>query len=152
MTFPLRILAVLLALAGGSRAADPPPVKVTVVLVLASSAHAEVNPKLRALAEQLQKKNEKLTGFKLAATLEKSIPIGETHTFKLVDGKTMKVTVDSGKDDKTGRVGLTIDAPGLGEIEYTCVCDKFVPVLTPHVNKKGEQLVIAVLARPCTGK
>ena len=146
-------LAVLVSLAatGPVRAADDPPVRVTVVVVLASATHAEVNPKLAALAQEVQKRHEKLTGFKLAATLQKSIPVGASHTFELADGKSMKVTVDTPKD-KGGRIGLTLDAPGLGEIQYTCVCDKFVPVITPHVTKAGERLVVAVLAKPCTGK
>ena len=154
MTLGRRLLAVLMtaqAVAGLARAADDPPVRVTVVVVLASATHAEVNPKLVALAQEVQKRHEKLTGFKLAATLQKSIPVGESHTFELADGKSMKVTVDTPKD-KGGRIGLTLDAPGLGEIQYTCVCDKFVPVITPHVTKAGERLVVAVLAKPCTGK
>ncbi len=152
MTLGRRLLVVLvsLAVAGVSRA-DDPPVRVTVVVVLASAAHNEVNPKLAALAQEVQKRHEKLTGFKLAATLQKSIPVGESHTFELADGKSMKVTIDTPKD-KAGRIGLTLDAPGLGEIQYTCVCDKFVPVITPHVTKAGERLVVAVLAKPCTGK
>ena len=153
MTLGRRLLVVLVSLAatGLARAADDPPVRVTVVVVLASAAHNEVNPKLAALAQEVQKRHEKLTGFKLAATLQKSIPVGESHTFELADGKSMKVTIDTPKD-KAGRIGLTLDAPGLGEIQYTCVCDKFVPVITPHVTKAGERLVIAVLAKPCTGK
>ena len=134
-------------------AADPPPpsVRVTVVVVFACSGHKEVHPKLTALAQEVQKKNEKWTGFKLAATLQKSIPVGESDTFELVEGQNLKVTVDKPKD-KTGRIGMTLDAPGLGEIQYSCVCDKFVPVITPHVTKTGEQLIIAVLAKPCSGK
>ncbi len=153
MTLGRRLLVVLVSLAatGLARAADDPPVRVTVVVVLASATHNEVDPKLVALAQEVQKRHEKLTGFKLAATLQKSIPVGESHTFELADGKSMKVTIDTPKD-KAGRIGLTLDAPGLGEIQYTCVCDKFVPVITPHVTKAGERLVIAVLAKPCTGK
>jgi hypothetical protein len=146
------VFAAALAGAGWTRA-DDPPVRVTIVVVLASADHDKVDPKLAALAQEVKKKKEteKLTGFKLEATLQQSITVGESHTFKLVDGKTMKVTVASAKN-KAGRIGLTVDAPGLGEIEYTCVCDKFVPVITPHVTKKGEQLLVAILAKPCTGK
>ena len=154
MTLGRRSLAVLLAalaVAGQGRADDDQPVRVTVVVVLASASHAEVNPKLATLAQEVRKRHEKLTGFRLHATTQKSIPVGESHTFALADGKTMKVTIDTPKD-KSGRIGLTLDAPGLGEIQYTCVCDKFLPVITPHVTKQGERLVIAVLAKPCTGK
>lgn len=141
----------LLALGSAGVAADPPPVRITVVVVLASKAHARIDPKLAALAAEVQKRHEELTGFNLAAAVQKSIPVGESHTFDLADGKTMKLTVDSPKD-KTGRIGVTLLPPGLGEIQYACVCDKFVPVITPHVTKGGERLIVAVLARPCTGK
>ncbi len=147
----LTTLLAVLAVAAWGRADDDQPVRVTVVAVLASADHAEVHPKLAALAAEVRKRHEKLTGFRLAATAQKSIPVGESHTFALADGQTMKVTINTPKD-KSGRIGLTLDAPGLGEIQYTCVCDKFVPVITPHVTKRGERLVIAVLAKPCTGK
>lgn len=137
---------------GSAAVADqPPPVRVTVVVVLASKEHANVDPKLAALAGEVQKRHDDLTGFKLAAAVQKSIPVGASHTFDLADGKTMKLTVDTPKD-KSGRIGVTLHPPGLGEIQYACVCDKFVPVITPHVTKAGERLIVAVLAKPCTGK
>jgi hypothetical protein len=129
----------------------PPPVRVIVVVVLASKDHDRVDPKLAALAAEVRKRHEDLTGFKLAAAVQKSIPVGDSHTFELADGKTMKMTVESSKD-KTGRIAVTLHPPGLDEIKYACVCDKFVPVITPHVTKAGERLIIAVQAKPCTGK
>ena len=150
---PLLIACAVLLFAAPVARAEEQPVRVTVVVVLASAKHDKVHPKLVALAEELQKNKdtEKLTGYRLEATLQESIPVGKSHTFKLVDGKTLKVTVDSPKD-KAGRIAVTLDAPGHGEMKYACVCDKFVPVVTPHVNKAGEHLIVAVLAKPCTGK
>lgn len=145
------LLATLLLLAGSAGRAADPPVRVTVVAVLASADHAAVDPKLAALAQELRKRHPKWTGFRLAAALQKSIPVGESATFALADGQSMKVTIDTPKD-QSGRIGITLYPPGLDEIQYTCVCDKFVPLITPHVTKAGERLVIAVLAKPCNGK
>jgi len=143
-------LLALSAVGGATRAADP-PVRVTVVAMLASANHAVVDPKLVALADEVRKRHPKLTGFQLSAALQKSIPVGESATFALADGQSMKVTINSPKD-KSGRIGITLFPPGLGEIQYTCVCDKFVPLITPHITKSGERLVIAVLVKPCNGK
>jgi hypothetical protein len=139
------------AVSGRARAAEPQPVRVTVVVVMATPNNNKVDPKLKPLSQEVQKKHPKLTGFRIEATVEKSIPVGESRTIDLADGQTLKVTIDSPKD-KTGHIGVTLAPPGLGEIQYTCVCDKFVPVITPHVTKTGEQLIVAVLAKPCTGK
>lgn len=136
------------------RAEDPPPVRLTVVVVMATSKNEKVHPKLTGLAQELQKNKdtEKLTGYRIEVTHQESVPVGKSHTFKLVEDHTLKVTVESPKD-KTGRIAVTLEASGVkGEMKYACVCDKFVPVVTPHVNKEGEQLIIAVLAKPCTGK
>jgi acetaldehyde dehydrogenase (acetylating) len=53
------------------------PVKVTVVIVLATSDNDTIDPKLVELAKEVQKRDPKLTGFKLSATEVKSIPVGE---------------------------------------------------------------------------
>jgi len=123
-------------------------VRVTVVVVLATSANDIIDPKLTELAKEVQKRDPKLTGFKLSATEGKSIPIGESLTFDLLDKQELKVKVEKQKDEN-GRVSLTIHPPGLEKITYGCVCDKFFPVVTPHVTKSGEVLIVAVMAKPC---
>jgi hypothetical protein len=129
----------------------PAPVRVTIVVILASKENNVVNPKLAALAEEVQKRDDKLVGFKIESVLQKSVAIGDSHTFKLLEEQNLKVTIEKPKD-KTGRVGLTLKPPGLDEITYTCTCEKFFPVVTSHKTKSGEQLIIAVMAKPCTGK
>jgi hypothetical protein len=124
------------------------PVKVTVVIVLATSDNDTIDPKLVELAKEVQKRDPKLTGFKLAATEVKSIPVGESHTFDLVEKQELKVKVEKPKD-ADGRVSLTIKPPGLENTTYGCTCDKFFPVVTPHRTKSGEVLIIAVMAKPC---
>ena len=154
-----RLTPLIVALAGiacGPPAKDAPkeapkPIRVTMVVILASTTDTTINPKLKTLAEEVQKRNKKFTGFTIAATLDKSIPIGEAHTFQLPERQSAKVTVTQGKD-KDGRVELKVQLPGLDEVTYTCVCDKFFPQFTEYQLKTGETILVAILAKPCTGK
>ncbi|HJZ57843.1 MAG TPA: hypothetical protein VKE74_22980 [Gemmataceae bacterium] len=130
---------------------DPGPVKVTVVVVLASTENTGVDPKLVELAREVQKRDPKLIGYTLVSSEGKSIKVGEGATFPLVDKQELKVKVERSKDEN-GRVSLTIRPPELGEVTYACTCDKFFPVVTPYRTKKGETLIIAVMAKPCTTK
>lgn len=141
------VLTALLSVA--CRADDP--VRITVVIVLATSEHATVDPKLKELAKEVQKRDPKLTGFKLVATECKSIPVGGTETVSLADRQELKLQVDKAKD-ANGRISLTLNPPGMNAVTYACACDKFFPVVTPHRTKSGEQLIIAVMAKPCTAK
>src|SRR5438094_1364497 len=127
------------------------PVQVTVVIVLATTENSTVDPKLKELAKEVQKRDPKLTGFKLVATECKSVPVGETATISLTDKQVLKLTVDAAKD-ANGRISLTLNPPGMDAVNYACACDKFFPVVTPHRTKSGEQLIIAVMAKPCTKK
>jgi hypothetical protein len=131
--------------------ADDKPVSVTVVIVLATDQNTIIDPKLKELAKEVQKRDPKLTGFKLVATDCKSIAVGDTATINLTDKQVLKLTVDKSKD-KDGRISLTLNPPGMDAVTYACACDKFFPVVTPHRTKSGEQLIIAVMAKPCTAK
>ena len=127
------------------------PVRVTVVIVLATTEHGVVDPKLKELAKEVQKRDPKLTGFKLVATECKSIPVGETETISLTDRQELKLQVDKAKD-VNGRISMTLTPPAMAAVTYACACDKFFPVVTPYRTKAGEQLIIAVMAKPCTLK
>jgi hypothetical protein len=129
--------------------AEDPPVRVTVVIVLATTENTTVDPKLAELAKEVQKRDPKLTGFRIAATDSRSVPVGESFTFELVDREVLKVKVDKPKD-AAGRVSLTIKPPGLENITYGCTCDKFFPVVTPQTTKAGGVLIVAVMAKPCS--
>jgi len=133
------------------RADDPPPaVRVTVVVVLAGPADKGVDPRLAALAEEVRKKDKTLVGFRIAGTASKSILVGSSQEFALVDDQSLSVAVKKPKD-ADGRVGLTISPPGLGDITYSCTCGKYFPVVTPYKTATGEQLIVAVMGKPCTG-
>jgi len=124
-------------------------VRVTIVVVLATSDNDTIDPKLTELAKEVQKRDPKLTGFKLSTTDGKSIAVGGCHTFELVEKQELKVKVEKQKD-ANGRISLTIKPPGLENITYGCACDKFFPVVTPVQTKTGEVLIVAVMAKPCT--
>ena len=127
------------------------PVRVTVVIVLATDQNAVVDPKLKELAKEVQKRDPKLTGFKLVATECKSIPVGESATINLTDMQVLKVKVNQAKDEN-GRITLTLNPPDMDAVNYACACDKFFPIVTPHRTKNGDQLILAVMAKPCTAK
>ena len=127
------------------------PVRVTVVIVLATTENTTIDPKLKELAKEVQKRDPKLTGFKLVATECKSIAVGGSATITLTDKQELKLQVDKAKD-ANGRISLTLNPPGMDAVTYACACDKFFPVVTPHRTKSGEQLIIAVMAKPCTAK
>jgi hypothetical protein len=141
------LLAVLVAPCGD----DAKPVSVTVVIVLATDRNCTVDPKLKDLAREVQKRDPKLTGFKLVATEWKSVPVGDCATISLTDKQVLKVKVNQARDEN-GRITLALDPPGMETVNYACACDKFFPVVTPHRTAAGEQLLLAVMAKPCTGK
>jgi len=146
------ILLALASIACGPPAKDAPKaIRVTVVVILASTQDKTINPKLKTLAEEVQKRNVEFTGFKIDSTLDKSIPLGEAHSFNLPEKQIAKVTVSQGQN-KTGQTELTVKLPGLDEVTYTCVCDKFFPIVTPYKLISGETILVAILAKPCTGK
>ncbi|QDU20793.1 hypothetical protein [Urbifossiella limnaea] len=124
------------------------PVRITVVTVLATRANKSVDERLVELAKEVQKRDAALTGFKLHASEAKSVAPGDSVRFDLVDGKKLEVKVERPRDEN-GRVALKIRPPGLGEVTYTCTCDRFFPVVTPHRTRDGETLIVAVMARPC---
>lgn len=129
-------------------AAPPAPVRITVVTVLATAANTTIDPRLADLAKEVQKRDPRLTGFALHATEAKSVAPGDTATFELVEKQKLQVKIERPRD-ANGRVGLSIRPPGLGEVTYTCTCDRFFPVVTPHRTAAGETLILAVMARPC---
>ncbi len=129
--------------------ADDGPIRVTVVTVLATADNTTVDPALTELAKEVQKRDKKLTGFALSASEGKSVPVGDSATFTLVDKQELKVKVERPKDG-AGKVALTIKPPELGEVTYACTCERFFPVVTPYKTAKGETLIVAVMAKPCT--
>jgi hypothetical protein len=148
-------VAAFVVAACGSRCECQPepaqPIRITVVTVLATAANTTVDMRLKELAAEIQKRDPALTGFRFHASDAKSLAPGDSATFELVDRQKLQVKVERPRDEN-GRVALKIRPPGLGEVSYTCTCDRYFPVVTTHRTREGETLIVAVMARPCMMK
>ena len=126
-------------------------IRVVVVVILATKDNNVVDKKLADLAKEMEKRGSDFTGFKIHSVLTESIPVGKSNTFDLLEEQTLKVAIDKPKD-ADGRVGLTITPKDGSEVSYTCACDRFLPLLTGYKTKDGPSVIVAVSAKPCTGK
>jgi hypothetical protein len=147
-------LLVLPFLLADEKAATPDKIEVRVLTILASEHHAEVHKKLTNFAEEIQKTDKALTGFRLNKTDVRSIPLGETTKFELAGGEVLEVTPNKPKDEN-GRITLTVKPPKLTPVTYECVCEKFVALATQQrigKDKEEERLFLAVSAKPCALK
>src|SRR5262245_29095985 len=122
-------LGVLTVLAGSlSLCPDDVPtpggnVQVTVLAILASEHHTKIDEKIKCIAAEVRKCEPGLKGFRLERTTCKSVPVGQEDTFPLVDEKVAQVKINHGAN-KDNWVGLTLKAPGMGEITYSVLCGK----------------------------
>jgi hypothetical protein len=139
---------VVLASASSSRADD---FEVTVVAILASDRHKEIEPKLKPLAEEIRKKDDSLTGWKVARQSKETLHLNEKHSFRLIDDISADVTIVAREDkdkEKDKRIRVNVKSPHSGEIIYSTVPDKFFPVLTRYqTDKDKERLVYAVMVK-----
>jgi hypothetical protein len=139
-------LAAVLASDSPARADDD--VHVSVVSILASTKSDKVDERVECIAEQMKKKDPKLTGFKVDRMTCKDLAVGVKDCFEVVDRQKVCVTVEK-KCDKDGRVCVKVEPPTLGAITYTTCCDKFLPLVTRYKTKDGDVLIIAVRVRTC---
>ena len=150
----LSAAALIVAVAVVSAPACPPAadeIDVKVLAILASEHHTTVDPKLTEFAKQVQRKEPSLTGFKLDNSSGDTLKLGQTKKFPVSGDEVVEVTVNKDRNEK-GRITLTIKPPGLKQITYACVCDKFFSIATEHYEGKGKdraQLFIAIQASPC---
>ena len=127
------------------------PVKVTLVLILASEEGNVIDPRLKAIAEEVQKRNPDLTNFMLKTMQTKSYKPGEKFSMPLVENKKVEMLIKHGAD-KENRVSLSLFPPSMGEIEYKTVCGKFLPIVTPCMTKNDERIILAIRVQPCRGE
>jgi hypothetical protein len=125
-------------------------VKVTLVVILASEEGNTIDPKLAAIAKEVQQLNPGLKSFRLKTMTSRSLAPGEKSNFPLIDDKTAQVIVQHGAD-KNNKVALAIIPPDQGEIVYRTVCGKFLPIVTRCQTKGKERLILAVRVQPCQG-
>ncbi len=129
---------------------EPEKVKVNVLVILGSKSDKEICPKLKLLAAEIQKKDSSLTGFKLSKTICESIEMGKCKELELVDNKVMKICVNK-QLNEDGKMILTIHPPTLGQITYSCKCEKYFPIITTYKTKSDQQqiLILAIMAKKC---
>jgi hypothetical protein len=141
----------LLAAFGGLALCADDEIKICVVAILANDREVSVDQKISCIAKEVQKKHSSLTCFKVATTNCKGLAVGTKENFKLVDKETASVTVEQGPD-KVGRVKLTVKVPTVGDITYLTACGKCFPFVTDYQTKDHDQLIIAVMVKPCKGE
>jgi len=148
----LSLLCCLAPLAGacGDDDKKPKQVRISVVVILASEEGNKIDKKLDGIAKEVQKVHPKLKNFDLVNLSCKSLAVGKSDKFDLVEGQTVEVTIQKAAD-KMDRVCVKVAPPMMGEIVYSTPCGKFLPILTPYRTKNGQTLLIAVRVQPCNG-
>ena len=155
--FKLLSAATLLIIASALVACQPetkgeaPKVKVTLVVILASEEAGEIDPRLKQIAEEIQKHHPQFKSFKLKSMASRSLGEKEKANFGLVEMKTVDIVVKQ-KADKENRVELAVTPPEQGEIVYRSTCGKFLPIVTRHQTKERERLILAIRVQPCHGE
>ena len=127
------------------------PIKVTLVLILASEEGDTIDPRLKAIAQEIQKGNPKLKSFALKSMQSQSFKPGEKFSLPLVENKKVEMLIKHGAD-KENRVSLSLFGPSMGEIEYQTVCGKFLPIVTPCKTADNERIILAIRVQPCRGE
>ncbi len=154
---PYRLLPLLLILAAvtGMAQACPchdekDPIKVTLVVILASEEGNTIDKRLQAIAEEVRKLNPNLKSFTLKHMESKSLKPGEKVAWELLEKRKLDLLIKHGAD-KDNRVNLCAFIPNMGEIEYQTVCGKFLPIVTRCKTKAGERIILAIRVQPCRG-
>ncbi len=127
------------------------PVKVTLVVILASEEGTTIDPKLTAIAAEVQKKEPQLKNFTLKSMESRSYKPGEKFSMPLVEDKKVEMLIKHGAD-KDNRITLCLFPPNMGEIEYKTVCGKFLPIVTSCKTKNKERIILAIRVQPCRGE
>lgn len=152
----IRSLSLLIAFTAFAGAALPDcwdekdPVKVTVVVILASEKGDKIHPKLKGLATEVQKLHPSLKSFAIKSEESKSLKPNEKASIVCVDEQSVQIVIKHGAD-KDNRVSLEIKPPQMNTVEYQSVCGKFLPIVTPYKTKNGECLILAIRVEPCKG-
>jgi hypothetical protein len=138
-------------LAGLSTAPQPAADErhVTVVAILATDRNKEVDARVQGIAEEVQKLEPGLTGFRVVRTTSKPIAMGKRDTFPLVDNETLGVQLQQAEaKDGQERFRLTVKAPLAGEITYSCCTAKYFPIMTRYLTKDNDRLIVAIMVKP----
>jgi hypothetical protein len=124
------------------------PVKVTLVVILASEEGNTIDKRLKAVAQEVQKLHPHLKSFSFKSQESRSLKPDEKAALLCVDKQMVDLVVKHGAD-KDNRVSLAVKAPMMSPLEYQSSCGKFLPIVTPYKTKKNETLILAIRVEPC---
>jgi hypothetical protein len=154
LTRSLFLVAGVMSLAGLLHACpclgEKDPVKVTLVVILASERGNTIDPRLKAIAAEVQNLHPHLKNFTLKHMESKSLKYADKVSLLAVENKKVDMVIKHGAD-KENRVSIAVTAPSMGEIEYRSVCGKFLPIVTRYQTKNKELLILAIRVQPCRG-
>ncbi len=154
LTWSVLVFA-LASVVGRCPAADPPPehVRITVVAVLATKNDTVIDPKLKCLAAEVQKKDPTLTGFSLGKTSRLDVALNGCEKFMIDDELEACIHVQRCKEHSDHYCLKVKSGTLVGEITYTAACSKYFPLLTGYSPKKGEgRLILAIMVEACPEK
>jgi hypothetical protein len=146
------LLILFASLAGAISAGDcwdeKDPVKVTLVVILASEEGNHVDKRLKAVAAEIQKLHPQFKSFSIKAQEQRSLKPNEKVSLLCVEKRKVDVVINHGAD-KDNRVSLKIKPPQMTELEYQTVCGKFLPIVTRCKTAKGDTIILAISVEPC---
>ncbi|HZZ82497.1 MAG TPA: hypothetical protein VFE62_28620 [Gemmataceae bacterium] len=146
------LLLLFTSLAGAVCAGDcwdeKDPVKVTLVVILASEEGNHVDKRLKAVATEIQKLHPHLKSFSIKSQEQRSLKPNEKVSLMCAEKRKVDMVINHGAD-KDNRVSLKIKPPQMSELEYQSVCGKFLPIVTPCKTAKGETIILAIRVEPC---
>jgi hypothetical protein len=116
---------------GPAPAGEPKKVKVTVVVILANDYWDVIDPRLKAIAEEVQKTEPTLRGFTIASIDTQSLAVNEKVNIPLVENAAIQVVIKKPADPEN-KICLSITPPWQKEILYRSICGKFLPVITRY--------------------
>src|SRR5262245_33574233 len=131
--------------------AEEQPIKVQILVILATDQNKKVDGPLMEIAQKVKEKEPSLTGFQVKRRICAKLSPGMEETFKLLDDQSVTVLFKCKTDEDT-RCCLTIKPPLMGEITYNTACSKFLPIITRYQTKDKERLIIAIMVPPCESK
>jgi hypothetical protein len=150
----LRGLLSLTALAAAAGACPQAPaerpVKVTLVVIYASEKGDKVDDRLKCIAREVGRRYPQFKSFRFACFKKDSLKVNQKGSFRLCEKATAEVVVRKAADARN-KVELAVTAPMQGEIVYSTVCGKFLPIVTRFQNANKERLILAVQVQPCNG-
>ena len=126
-------------------------ITVTVVVILASEEGSTVDKRLQNIAGEIQKLNPTLKSFQVKSIAERSVAPMEKVTIDLVDDTKAVIAIMNAVDEQD-KVALAVTPPNQGEIVYSTVCGKFLPIVTRYQTKDRQRLILAIQVQPCKKK